>query len=358
MGKCAVALWVLVAACDGDPGGIPLDGPPADAQAIPDAAAAQTCDGCCGNGVVENAEACDDGNLSDFDGCSRDCKIERALVLQSVTFVAPGEGCDLNGDGTIDNVYSAALNSSARSFLDDLISRQDLQQCDLVSLWMLTGNDASFGQGAFDFTFLLGRDVDVPAVPGDYFSGSEPFLVMSDALDPAGRPLTSLAGSASQGTVTIAPGTITMPFPYCFNDPTHRIPFVYTKAQLSGTFTPGADGPARFDGRFCAALAAPSLARIPNGLGVGGVALLDIFVTGINYLGYRVMPTQPDYDVDGDGLETFQDTDGDGNVDLCIDGNGTQIAGVACPMDPRIVDAYSQSFDVVAIGAKLAGRAP
>ena len=358
MGKCAVALCVLVVACDGDPGGIPLDGPPPDARAIPDASAAQTCDGCCGNAVVEGSEACDDGNLLDFDGCSKDCKVERALVLQQVLFVAPGEGCDLNGDGTIDNVYSAALNSSARSFLDDLISRQDLQQCVFTSLWMLRGNDPSFAQGTFDFTFLLGRDVEMPPVPGDYFSGSEPFYVMSDELDASGQPLALLAGTGTQGTITIAPGTITMPFPYCFNDPSNRIPFTYTKAQFSGTLTPGADGPARFDGRFCAALSSQSLARIPNGLGVGGAHLLDIFVTGINYLGYRVTPTQPDTDVDGDGLETFQDTDGDGNVDLCIDGNGTQIAGVACTLDPRIVDAYSQAFDVVAIGARLAGRAP
>jgi cysteine-rich repeat protein len=356
--KCAVALCVLVMACEGDPGGIPLDGPPPDAEAIPDATAQQNCDGCCGNGVREGAEACDDGNTYDYDGCSRDCRIERALVLQQVSFVAPGEGCDLDGNGSIDNVYSAALNSSARAFLDDLVSRQDLQQCIYTSLWMLTGSDGTFAQGSFDFTFLLGGDVEMPPVPADYFSGSEPFYVMPDGLDTSGRPLATLAGSASQSNLTIAPGTITMPFPYCFNEPSNRIPFVYTKAQFTGVLTQGADGPTRFDGRFCAALSAQSMARIPNGLGVGGTNLLDIFVTGINYLGYRVTPTQPDYDVDQDGLETFQDTDGDGNIDLCIDGNGTQIAGVACPMDPRIVDAYSEAFDVVAIGARLAGRAP
>lgn len=32
---------------------------------------------CCGNGIIEAGEECDDGNLKDFDGCSRFCHIEK-----------------------------------------------------------------------------------------------------------------------------------------------------------------------------------------------------------------------------------------------------------------------------------------
>ncbi|HEY3358406.1 MAG TPA: DUF4215 domain-containing protein [Polyangia bacterium] len=62
-----------------DTGPAPADGAPGDAAApAPDATPGP--DGppapVCGNGVREGLEACDDGNLEDFDGCSSKCVIE------------------------------------------------------------------------------------------------------------------------------------------------------------------------------------------------------------------------------------------------------------------------------------------
>lgn len=59
--------------------------------------------------------------------------------------------------------------------------------------------------------------------------------------------------------------------------------------------------------------------------------MLDVAVAG------RV---QPDVDADGDGFERFEDTDGDGFVDRCLDGNGEALTGVGCASDPRFADGY------------------
>ena len=36
----------------------------------------------CGNGVIEDDEACDDGNLVNGDGCNQDCTVSAALVWE------------------------------------------------------------------------------------------------------------------------------------------------------------------------------------------------------------------------------------------------------------------------------------
>ncbi|OQY66188.1 MAG: hypothetical protein B6D46_11295 [Polyangiaceae bacterium UTPRO1] len=52
----------------------------------------------CGNGILEGAEQCDDGNTRDKDGCSRTCTIELGKTVVSLAFA------DLDGDGLQDLV--------------------------------------------------------------------------------------------------------------------------------------------------------------------------------------------------------------------------------------------------------------
>src|SRR5262245_6075531 len=128
---------LVLTSCGGDPGGNPIDGS-VDA-ALPDAST--RCDACCGNGVVEGTEACDDGDVNDFDGCSHDCRFESALVLQAIHEQPGGVGCDLNGDGTIENIFGASLNDAARALLSDYVSSTLLRGCVIGELWVLIGND-------------------------------------------------------------------------------------------------------------------------------------------------------------------------------------------------------------------------
>ena len=316
---------------------------------------------CCGNGVVEDSESCDDGNQVDYDGCSSACLFERALVTKSETILPGTDGCDFNGDGMPDNALGAAMNDQARMANSDVITRQDLQSCKYVLLAYFTSTEPTLQAAPFHFSFLVGTDVESPPVLSDYFSGSEPFVVLPDGLDAAFHPAHSYDGTATGGILTTMQPRVFLSLPYCFV-PEGRIPMEFVQVTMSGPLTSDANGPTDFQGKFCGARTASTWHRFPNKVipvpNLTGNTLLDVLVVGLNFGGYRVTSTQPDIDVDGDGLETFMDTDGDLNVDLCIDGNGTQISGIDCPLDPRIADAYTEAFLFESVGAKLAGRAP
>lgn len=57
----------------------------------------------CGNGIIDNGEQCDDGNITDGDGCSATCQTEIPTQVCGNGTVESGEQCDdgniLNGDG-------------------------------------------------------------------------------------------------------------------------------------------------------------------------------------------------------------------------------------------------------------------
>jgi cysteine-rich repeat protein len=67
-------------------------------------------DGTCGNGIVDANEACDDGNATDGDGCSKDCASENETCGNGV--LDAGEDCDdgnvTNGDGCESNCKKTA----------------------------------------------------------------------------------------------------------------------------------------------------------------------------------------------------------------------------------------------------------
>lgn len=74
----------------------------------------------------------------------------------------------------------------------------------------------------------------------------------------------------------------------------------------------------------------PHLARVDSPR-TPGISFLDDLIG---------LGAQPDLDLDRDGLETLLDTDGDGRVDRCVDGDGAVIEGAECPLDGRIADAF------------------
>src|SRR5690242_17254380 len=124
-------------ACSGDPGGVVMDGgPDLGPDGPPNCDDHNTCTNdhfengacvhdaiphCCGNHVVEDNESCDDGNQLDYDGCSHDCVFERAVIMKTETALPGDQGCDLNGDGTIDNAFGLALNDQARMANNDVV---------------------------------------------------------------------------------------------------------------------------------------------------------------------------------------------------------------------------------------------
>ena len=312
---------------------------------------------CCGNGLLESGEFCDDGNQIDGDGCSFDCHIEAGMVLHAVTFLDGTQGCDLDGNPGVDNAYGGAMNDAARNEISSLVT-EDLQQscAAYVSLWVLEGTNPQM-DGTIDLSLQLGVDQRVPPVPSEYFSGSEPFYVMPDGLDPNQHFRARLGGSAPAGAMQTQSGDLRLYLPTCMVTE-RRLPYDFRRARISGTLTNDASGPTQLSALFCGVETVATLYRVPNGAGLGGATLLDLAVLGFNQFGYQTMPTQPDIDLDGDGRETFMDTDGDSRVDLCIDGNGAQILGTDCPTDPRIADGYSMAVHLDLVGARLAGPRP
>jgi cysteine-rich repeat protein len=315
----------------------------------------------CGDGHLDPGESCDDGNTVDFDGCSHDCHIEHAMAFKALTVVGPGGGCDLNGDGTIDNVLGNAMSEQLRNYYSTWFTNSNLAMyCDVVSLWYFVGDDPQL-QGDFKMALLIGLDTAAPPTGTGKFSGAEPFLVMPDNLDPSGYPIFQVTGRAPGGVFTTDKATVNWPTPYCWDNRTERFAQPESSFTVNGTLQtdPTTGAATHLMVRWCGARGVAAWhAYVGAGLGVGQGTLLDQIVLGYSFGNYTIAPTQPDIDVDHDGLEKLYDTDNDGILDLCVDGNGTQITGVDCPFDPRIVDGFSEAVDGELVGADLAGRAP
>src|SRR5262249_14656902 len=144
---------LLVAGC-GDDGALPVDAgadaldPPSCDDHNPCTSDRPSANGltcvhdpvpnCCGNGIVEAGEACGDGNRAPLDRCSAQCTIERALVMDHIESATPGGGCDLDGNGTIDEALNNAMNEPARSWMNSWLSN-DLQKQMHQVLFVFTG---------------------------------------------------------------------------------------------------------------------------------------------------------------------------------------------------------------------------
>lgn len=318
----------------------------------------------CGDGVVDSGEQCDDSNTLPFDGCSATCQLEEALILSSWQFEDGTMGCDLDGDGTPDNKFGLAPNDAARNLMTSFATN-DLHRdgAILVNLMFMTNLADPAGRNDPDFRLgmLLGQDTD--ALSANNFDQSTAFPIDPRSLAGNAPLLGWLHGAIANSTLSthadrmILPLTISAAMPNAPNMvEMHNMSLV--GVVLTTDQTAMGERIAGASGRLCGAVTAHSMAQLRNSSGVGGPTYLDDVALGVNYLTYQITPTQPDQDLDGDGKERFMDTDGDMQIDLCIDGNGTQIVGTSCVSDPRIADGYSMSVQISAVRARIGGVAP
>jgi cysteine-rich repeat protein len=123
---------------------------------------------CCGNGLVESGEQCDDGNVSDKDGCSNACKLPGGHLLITEVAVAPGEAevVELynpsSSEVPLDNVYlsdridyfqitKGSLSSSSTDFVARFPAGAKLAPGTYITIAL---------QGSFSYKMAYGKAPD------------------------------------------------------------------------------------------------------------------------------------------------------------------------------------------------------
>ncbi len=352
---------------------------------IVDYAAGEVCDGSancdsdchgvtgCGDGTITAPETCDDGNMSSFDGCDATCQDETALVIDSLALGSRSQGCDLNGDGNVDNAFARALGALGAG-LGPLIS-QSITNGNLILLMDFLGLDDPLGANDPDLRVAWLQGMDTDGDPSNNLSGSGVFSVDPASIDSSGGPITSIQSEIASNMLTGGPEDIPLPLP---------IPIELQQGHVVGTTVADAGRLYQMqDGLLCGGVPVSLLALFGSFIGGGGAGgmlmtdppcdggdaatLVDLIIgggTATVSFGGRSLPlsfraTTPDLDLDGDGLEGFdvQDTGPSGCQPVvvgCIDGDGSRIDGRNCYADPAIADGYSAAFTFTAIQATLA----
>jgi cysteine-rich repeat protein len=318
----------------------------------------------CGNGTINEGEQCDDGNTSKWDGCGRDCKTEHSLVLDSLQIGGPDTGCDFTGDGDPDNSLAEALGP-IRDFANQQLG-QDGGPTILLSFLGLD-DPAARDDPSVTVGWLTGEDAD--GNPDNDFSGMGEFLVDSGTLNDQNLPVATFESEIMASRISGGPEDIEIPLAGFF-------PLRVQQGRLHGDTTrsmgevDGID-----DGLLCGGVPLRTFGMLPNFLDmIGGgdpappcdgtnrsPSLADVMVGGSPRGSIvPIQGVQPDVDLDGDGLESFEvergsDTECQPVVTACIDGDGTRVEGRDCFLDQRFQDGYTTGLPFTAVGAEIVG---
>ena len=332
----------------------------------PDVAADVAPDGpTCGNGRIDAAEECDDGNRTRWDGCSDVCRLEQTVRIDTASLVGGGraitDACDLTGDRVNDNRLGQALTDLALGQVNMGLQTSFSSGGTIVLAALLDLDDRTgVNDPAVRVAFFEGLDAVAPftGMPG------EAFAIRAMALNAARDPVSVLApGSIVARALNAGPGTAILtldlgagPTPLALSRATTRATTnLDTAAMRIGTLTAG---------RLCGAVSAGDLDRIPAPMGLpagclsprGGSSLMDVIAVGCSISIIPVINAQqPDIDGGGDGIfqggtnRVLRDTNGDRIIDTCRDGTtGVTITGDNCAQDARLDDAYSMALSYAA----------
>ncbi|MCA9576289.1 MAG: DUF4215 domain-containing protein [Myxococcales bacterium] len=311
----------------------------------------QGCSGCaaalgCGDGDLVAPESCDDGNTADWDGCSAACETEEIFMLTELGFATdPALGCDVTGTGALQNAAGRALAVAAIAWNAQLARQfRDSTERPAIAL-------AGWQRGT--------------ALP------ERLRMAMFDAVlvDPLARVVSPAGLSHDYVHATVEGERITSGVADIFLDAAGA---VVVEEPLRGArfdFVARPDGvnPQRLEGTVCGVLEVQSLARAMDLFGSGtatpyplcqtmerAISLADLVGAG-RRLGF--VPTQPDTDLDGDGLEQLiiAGVPADSCTPVivgCVEGDGTETLDPNCVFD--FDDGWSASFFVVAERATFA----
>lgn len=253
-----------------------------------------------------------------------------AFRINSFQIAGSGVGFDLNGDSKPDNSLSI-IGTFVNSTLQSAISSGSVNM--LIELANLTDPTAQTGQGT---TYLyMGR------------AGTGGYYIERTSLDSNQKPLFRFASTIQAGLLKGGPGRAVLNLPLIGS----ALPITLEKAYIQ--FKIPTDLQTLTNGLLGGAIPARLLDTIPADqipiFGGPGMTALDVLVR---------LSSQPDVDLDNDGLETFQGS-ATGSITVCTDGdNVTKITSGTCPQDQRIADGYSVTFSFTATRTKILGTTP
>jgi len=319
----------------------------------------------CGDGTVDasTGETCDDGNTTPFDGCGPDCRDEVAMVINSLAIGGPDVGCDYSGDGRPDNSLARAFGIGVE--LLNMQLSMAVRDGSLLLLMQFLGLDdpAGVNDDAVTVAWLQGEDADMD--PTNNFSGSGELLASADAYDAMGNPLTSFSSSIRTRMLAGGPEDVSIPVSF--------VPIELRGGRIHATTTASAGSMTGLDeGLLCGAAPISIFALLPNFLDMVGTpappcdgsmdsgSMADVLVGGATVFGIPIGGTQPDVDLDGDGLEYFEVNDSgpagcQAVISACVDGDGRRVEGRGCAADPSFADGYSTGLPFTAVRANIVG---
>ena len=213
----------------------------------------------------------------------------------------------------------------------------------------LRGLDDPSGQDDDALTVGMYSLTDTDSNPDDNFDPDSPELFgLAPGSLITGEPAVHFTTASIDGGALHAEGVALFTLPGDF-----PIPLPLQNLTIDGDLRAATSGEhirLLEDARMVGAVPVSVLALVPNIAGAmcPGQTLLDVLATGCGFAN-----VQPDVDLDGDGPERFYDTDDDGSIDRCIDGDGTETTGVDCPTGAGFADGYRLVFVIHGVRALL-----
>lgn len=308
----------------------------------------------------------------DLDGWDAPIGAGTSFVFDSLAIAPEGRGFDVDGlcgpAGCVDNALWR-LGDLANDQIRQLVLGGDLR-----TLVELAGLDTPYrGDDPILATKVYpALDADVPAFPANDFSippGED--TCCEFLLDPTG--LAGLPPQArSRAPASIQGGRLRTlaPVPMVFGlraedapSPVRRLERTLMSARLPSALD-------RLDeGLIGGALAIGALAATDNPYCQTASPRCPAELVGSSMLDLAfALAGPPDLDLDGDGPECVLDTDGDGRIDRCCDGEANACAQCStvvppvdaadpgsCALDPRMADGYSIALEFTAVPATIVG---
>lgn len=297
------------------------------------------------------------------------------FVIDSLSVAAVGEGLDLD-----DRCDASGCADNAMAWVAPIVGdsmRQALLGGGVITVIELLGLDEPYvgRDDALVARLYVGRDADDPPFPANNFAPAPgqstccEFLIDVDYPGVPPAPRAKAPARIERGRLrTLAPTEFSAPslflgLPLFNPEQSVHLTALYLDAVPSSDLS-------RLDsGRMGAVLPArylSALQGICNGPTWGCSVTFPEVATMLDITVAYAGP--PDIDVDGDGLECVLDTDADGLIDRCCDGEvdacgqcsqpvpplDVNVPG-SCLADPRMADGYSIALEFTAVRAQILG---